>query len=94
MPGRKVLEKSDKQYEVILVDASETLIERPKKTTLFLFRQEKRHTIKSQIVIVKKSKKIICTSFANGRCYDFNLFRKSKIHVHPYAKIITEKNYI
>src|ERR1700733_3435044 len=31
LPGRKVLLKSDMEYEVVLVDASETPIERPKK---------------------------------------------------------------
>ena len=31
LPGRKVLLKSDMEYEVILVDASESPIERPKK---------------------------------------------------------------
>lgn len=31
LPGRKALQKSDMQYEVILVDATETPIERPKK---------------------------------------------------------------
>jgi hypothetical protein len=31
LPGRKALLKSDMEYEVILVDASETSIERPKK---------------------------------------------------------------
>lgn len=31
LPGRKALLKSDMEYEVLLVDASETPIERPKK---------------------------------------------------------------
>lgn len=31
LPGRKVLLKSDIEYEVVLVDASESPIERPKK---------------------------------------------------------------
>jgi hypothetical protein len=31
LPGKKALQKSDVEYEVILVDASETPIERPKK---------------------------------------------------------------
>ena len=31
LPGRKALLKSDEEYEVVLVDASETPIERPKK---------------------------------------------------------------
>lgn len=31
LPGRKALLKSDMEYEVILIDASESPIERPKK---------------------------------------------------------------
>ena len=31
IPGKKALLKSDMQYEVILIDATETAIERPKK---------------------------------------------------------------
>ena len=31
LPGRKVLLKSDREYEVVLIDATETPIERPKK---------------------------------------------------------------
>ena len=31
LPGRKALLKSDMEYEIVLVDASETPIERPKK---------------------------------------------------------------
>lgn len=31
LPGRKALLKSDMQYEVVLIDATETPIERPKK---------------------------------------------------------------
>jgi hypothetical protein len=33
LPGRKALLKSDMEYEVLLIDASETPIERPKKIT-------------------------------------------------------------
>ena len=32
LPGRKALLKSDMEYEVVLIDASETPIERPKKS--------------------------------------------------------------
>ena len=37
LPGRKALLKSDAEYEVILIDASETPIQRPKKTILIDF---------------------------------------------------------
>lgn len=41
LPGRKALIKSDTSYEVILIDATESPIERPKKkTTKILFGQE------------------------------------------------------
>ena len=32
LPGRKALLKSDVKYEVVLIDATETPIERPKKS--------------------------------------------------------------
>jgi hypothetical protein len=32
LPGRKALVKSDVEYEVILVDATESPVERPKKS--------------------------------------------------------------
>jgi hypothetical protein len=41
LPGRKALIKSDVEYEVILIDATETPIERPKKNKN-IFTQEKR----------------------------------------------------
>ena len=37
LPGRKALLKSDSKFEVILLDATESPIERPKKTTPILF---------------------------------------------------------
>lgn len=45
LPGRKALLKSDMSYEVILIDATETPIERPKKTK-DIFIQEKRKSIR------------------------------------------------
>jgi hypothetical protein len=33
--------------------------------------KKKRHTIKSQVVVDKKTKKVICTSFSNGKKHDF-----------------------
>jgi len=41
LPGRKALVKSDVEYDVILIDATETPIERPKKNKN-IFTQEKR----------------------------------------------------
>jgi hypothetical protein len=42
LPGRKALEKSDMQYEIILIDAAETPIERPKKNNDFSIQARKK----------------------------------------------------
>jgi hypothetical protein len=42
LPGRKALLKSDMEYEVVLVDASETPIQRPKKTAELLLRKKEK----------------------------------------------------
>ena len=41
LPGKKALQKSDTEYEVVLIDATETPIERPKKTKAMVFWEEK-----------------------------------------------------
>jgi hypothetical protein len=44
LPGRKALTKSDTEYEVILVDATESPIERPKKNNANITRERKNAT--------------------------------------------------
>jgi len=44
LPGRKALLKSDTQYELVLIDATETPIERPKKSK-GIFIQERKKSI-------------------------------------------------
>ena len=49
--------------------------------------------MKSQVVVSKEKKKIICTAFSNGKQHDFNLFKKSKTHIHPNLKSIVDSGY-
>ena len=44
LPGRKELLKSDTAYEVILVDATESPIHRPKKNRNIIIRERKKGT--------------------------------------------------
>ncbi len=44
LPGRKALLKSDIEYDVILIDATETPIERPKKNKNAITQERKRNT--------------------------------------------------
>lgn len=41
LPGKKALRTSDRTYEVVLIDATETPVQRPKKAGPVLLRQEK-----------------------------------------------------
>tara|TARA_Y100000588_G_C13948762_1_gene793306 strand:- start:405 stop:848 length:444 start_codon:yes stop_codon:yes gene_type:complete len=44
LPGRKALLKSDFKYEVVLIDATETPVERPKKNKSIITPAKKRNT--------------------------------------------------
>jgi hypothetical protein len=44
-------------------------------------------------VVDKKSHKIICTSFCNGKRHDFRLFKESKTHIHPDTDVLVDTGY-
>ena len=78
-------------YEIVLVDAAESPIERPKKSKGgVLFRKEKRHKLKTQVVVNKKTQEVICTDFLKGKRQDFRLFKESKTYIHPDIKVNTD----
>jgi hypothetical protein len=107
LPGKKELLKSNIEYEVILINASESPIERPKKRIRnkeriknrnnkqkhYYSGKKKRHTLKSQIVVDKKSKKIICTACCNGKKHDFKLFKESKVRWTSDCCEVTDSGY-
>jgi hypothetical protein len=41
LPGKKALLKSDMKYEIVLIDATETPVERPKKSSAAITRERK-----------------------------------------------------
>jgi hypothetical protein len=45
-------------------------------------------------VVDKKSHKIICTSFCNGKRHDFRLFKESKTHIHPDTDVLVDTGYL
>ena len=67
LSGRKAPLKSNMEYEVILVDATGSPIERPKKAKAILFRDEKWHTLKTQVLVDFKTGTIISLARANGK---------------------------
>ncbi|HVX01092.1 MAG TPA: IS5 family transposase [Candidatus Babeliaceae bacterium] len=94
LPGRKALLKSDTEYEVVLIDATETPIERPKKKQKrFYSGKKKRHTLKTQVVVDKKRQRILCTAFSTGKRHDFRLFKESKTSIYPSIRVVTDSGY-
>ena len=44
-------------------------------------------------MVDKGSKRIICTSFANGKRHDFRLFKESGVHVKPETLLETDTGF-
>ncbi len=82
LPGKKALTQSDIAFEVVLVDAPECPVERPNKNSVSIKKQrqhysgkKKRHTQKAQVVADPKTKRVLVTSFSEGKKHDFKLFQ-------------------
>ena len=55
--------------------------------------KKNRHTIKSQVVVNKGNREIICTAFCAGSQHDFKLFVESKTRINPSITVITDSGY-
>lgn len=61
----------------MLVDVSETSIERPKQTKKYFSGKKKKHTLKAQIIVNQKNGQILCTAYGKGKEHDFKLYKKT-----------------
>ena len=78
MPGKKVLLEEDNDIEAVVIDVTESPIERPKKKQgSYYSGKKKKHTIKTQLIVNRSTKEIICTAHAEGKPHDFKLFEIS-----------------
>lgn len=105
--GKKsLLEK--RNSSLIITDATESVIERPRipvkdqkriknrrnKQKKYYSGKKKKHTLKSQIVIDKESKQIIAVKCCNGKRHDFRLYKESKVHIHPTSEALFDTGYV
>lgn len=44
-------------------------------------------------MVDKKSQRIICTAFSNGKRHDFRLFKESRTHLHSATRVVTDSAY-
>jgi DDE superfamily endonuclease len=72
--GKKALLQKSSCPAVVVMDVTETAIERQKKQKKYYSINKKYHTLKTQLIINQETKEIICTAFWQGHCHDFSLF--------------------
>ena len=49
--------------------------------------------MKTQVVVDKCRRQIICTTFANGKRHDFRIFKESRVRVKPETILETDTGY-
>ena len=95
MPGRKAALKSDMEYEVVLIDATESPIERPpKKQKRYYSGKKKRHTLKTPLLVSLQTGEIIALAFSNGKKHDFQRFKDSRTHFKDETVLEADTGYL
>lgn len=76
------------------MDVTESQIERPKHgQKRFYSGKQKRHTLKSQLIIDLATLEIRCVVNGYGRKHDYKLFLDSKIHFHSDTESLEYSGY-
>ncbi len=79
---------------VLVMDVMESTIERPSKGQKgFYSGKNKKHALKTQVIIELKTRKIMCLRQAKGKIHDFKLFKKSKVKLPKTSKMLADKGY-
>ena len=94
LPGKKTLIQPDVEIETIVVDVTEHQIERPqKKQKNYYSGKQKRHTIKSQIVVDLNTKLIVCIAYRKGNQHDFKIWKNSQTNSKKEITYLGDKGY-
>lgn len=94
LPGKKELRKSDTKNNLIVMDVMESPIEKPlTHQKKFFSGKKKEHTLKTQIIIEQKTRRIWCLAHGKGKTHDFKLFKSSGVKFNKYRKLIADKGY-
>ncbi|WP_416375267.1 transposase family protein [Spiroplasma poulsonii] len=83
LAGKKALINDYFNDKTIIIDATETPIQRPKKdkNNLILVKRKNTHDQNTSNYRTRNQKKIIATSFSLGKKHDYALFKESKIPI-------------
>jgi hypothetical protein len=75
LPGKKALKRKSASIEYIVVDVTESPINRSPKNKKRGIRAKKGHTIKTQVIINRKTKEIIDVREDKGSVHNFKVFK-------------------
>ena len=94
LPGKKKL-LTGEGLEVIVVDVTESPVERPKHGQRRWYSgKKKHHTIKTQIIICAKTLLVIAVFVDCGRTHDFKMWKKSiGVKVVKHIKVQGDSGY-
>jgi hypothetical protein len=91
LPGRKQLYPNGSTWSVVVVDGTESPIERPKKQRSYYSGKKKRHTLKAQVVVTQADGQIICTAFGKGGVHDFRWFQLHRLPMLPEQLCLADR---
>ncbi|MFX1825102.1 IS5 family transposase [Acinetobacter sp. AS5] len=93
LPKRSIT-TADEQFNWVIIDATECLIERPKKNqSKFYSGKKKKHTLKAQVIYHPKSKQIIGVDISSGSQHDIKLARKTVKKFKHCDYVMTDLGY-
>src|SRR3984893_15805393 len=90
LPGRKAVAASGHVFDVVLIDTHRTP---PKRQRRYYSGKKKRHTLKTQLVVEKSTRRILCIAHGNARRHDFTLLKRSKLRLHPNTRAVIDSGY-
>jgi cysteine synthase len=77
LPGKRVLKRKSASIQYVVVDVTESPINRPKKGQKEYYSGKKRHTLKTQVIIERNSRQIITVQEAKGSEHDFKIYKET-----------------
>lgn len=77
LPGRMSVAESERVIDIVLIDSTETPIERPKKLRRYYSGRKKRHTLRTQLVVEKSTRRVLRLAREKGRRHDNRPFKAS-----------------
>ena len=80
--------------KVIMIDGTDTPVEKPKFDAVDYYGRKKCYSVKSQIVVDGYSKEFLCINTCEGSIHDFKLFKISDLCIPKDCGVIVDSGYV